>query len=342
MRSCPLAAATVTLLIRVGVATAVGSSNEQHAALGQNLKFHHSFSAAQELSRGNGKPIILLFTELGRLGSQVCQDFGKESLTHAAVVDLLGDEFVAVSVNNAVVRKERGENDQTLARFAEHERPGHAVIRFVDAEGSELAPRLADPDADAVVRHALAALARAGRELPAYARSMAIPLREQQLFFSAQCFWTAEAHMGRLAAATSAQAIWLPGRGIDERGRQDYGGEQEGLRFGFDPSLASADEIVVAAAALGFVHIEEPLSTVQEAEAGAKNATTKTWRLAQPSDHLHCIGLKREPRYDAVQLTARQAMVANSACFHSDVDGYPLLSPTQQKQLNAVDKKEDL
>ena len=94
-------------------------------------------------------------------------------LSHPILADLIELEFVPCLVNNRGDRGGLGENDATLELFGEP-RLNNPVVRFVDAEGRGLAPRLSGRwTPEAVFQGAAAALAAVSRPLPAWATTMA-------------------------------------------------------------------------------------------------------------------------------------------------------------------------
>jgi hypothetical protein len=115
-------------------------------------------------------------------------------LAQPAVARLLNEEFVACLVNNRgdagaaeAGGPGGGENDVTLALFGEASL-ANPVLRFVDAAGNQLGPRMASawdesikdargPSAAAVFLAATAALAATGRPLPRWVKEQLAALQ---------------------------------------------------------------------------------------------------------------------------------------------------------------------
>ncbi len=92
------------------------------------------FEKAQAEARKSGKPILALFQEVP--GCAGCMQFGREVLTHRQLVRSIESEFVPVVIFN----NRAGNDAALLKRFGEPAR-NYQVIRFFDAEASDVIPR---------------------------------------------------------------------------------------------------------------------------------------------------------------------------------------------------------
>ena len=175
-----------------------------------------SFAQAEVEARASGKLIFVQFTEIP--GSQTCQDYGRDVLSHPIIADLLEEAFVPCLVNT----HGGGEAAEILGIFGIAELSGGPAVHFVDADRREVAPRYQckaahgnsnlRAEAAAVFHAAADALAAVQQPLPPYARLMGpvgaaavvgLGMESEWLVFTVDSFWSAEALLGALPAALS-------------------------------------------------------------------------------------------------------------------------------------------
>ena len=292
-----------------------------------------SFAQAEVEARASGKLIFVQFTEIP--GSQTCQDYGRDVLSHPIIADLLEEAFVPCLVNT----HGGGEAAEILGIFGIAALSGGPAVHFVDADRREVAPRYqckaahGNPnlraEAAAVFHAAADALAAVQQPLPPYARLMGpvgaaavvgLGMESEWLVFTVDSFWSAEALLGALPAALSTEVGWCGGA------FQSPPRLEQAVRLEFDSSVAGAGEIVSAAMALGFSPTDE--------------RTAQSFRAAKASDQKHCLRTRlsdddstqpqeseqtpsareapvRVRALHRVALTPSQAMRANAACFRS-------------------------
>lgn len=307
-----------------------------------------NFAQAEAEADASGKPIFVQFTAIP--GSQTCQDYGRDVLSHSIIADLLEESFVPFLINT---QDPKAEEILDIFSVSKLEFP---AVHFVDADRREIAPpyqcgdvhgNLRD-EADAVFHAAANALSAVQQPLPLFAQLMGptgaaavvgLGMESEWLVFTVGSFRSAEALLGALPAALSTEIGWCGG------GFQNPPRLEQAVRMEFDSSLVGAGEIVTAAIALGFSPTDD--------------RTAESFRAAKASDQKICLqaqvtggdvgggdqdqesqqasGVKesgyRVRALKRVALTPSQAMRANAACFRGASEGeYPVLSPRQYEQ----------
>lgn len=125
------------------------------------VRWGRDLDGALAASQKSGKPVFLLFQEVpGCLG---CRTFGREVLSHPAIVAAIENEFEPVLVYNNRPGRDAG----ILERFGE---PAwnYQVIRFLDGRGNDIIPRRDRVwTVRAVAIRMAEALQMQGREVPA-------------------------------------------------------------------------------------------------------------------------------------------------------------------------------
>ncbi len=156
----PLAAAAIGLLIPAAAAPAPAASGRQAVEVGA-VEWERDFEGALEKSRGDGRPVLVLFQEVP--GCSGCREFGREVLTHPVIVASAEREFIPVLVYN----NRPGRDAEILDRYSE---PAwnYQVIRFLDGDGEDFIPRRDRVwTVQGVARRMVEALEAAGRDVPA-------------------------------------------------------------------------------------------------------------------------------------------------------------------------------
>jgi hypothetical protein len=90
--------------------------------------------AALAASKATGRPVFALFQEIP--GCAGCQQFGRDVLSNAQLVEAIETEFTPLLIHN----NKPGKDAEVLRRFGE---PAwnYQVVRFLDAEAKDIIPR---------------------------------------------------------------------------------------------------------------------------------------------------------------------------------------------------------
>jgi hypothetical protein len=189
---------------------ALSWADDNPAELGR-VRWERDYAAGLQRARAEGKPALLLFDEVP--GCSTVLAFGRGPLSHPLLVDAAEALFVPIVVYNNV----GGDDRRVLERWDE---PAwnNPVVRFVDADEREVAPRLTDRTTAAVAEHMVEAL---GDAAPAWLTLLAQEERAAQrgtdtATFSMACFWSGEGHLGRPEGVVGTQTGFVGGREVVE------------------------------------------------------------------------------------------------------------------------------
>ncbi len=197
-----------------------GSADGQPVEAGK-VNWGRDHAAAVALAKSSGKPLLILFQEIP--GCAGCQEFGREVLSDAAVVEKIEGEFVPLLIHN----NKGGEDGRILKQYGE---PAwnFQVVRFFDATGKELVERRDGVDEKGrLMARMEAALAKAGPR----------KVTSKRVAFAQHCFWTGEMEIGGLAGVVRTEAGFINGREV--------------TLVDYDPSKTTLDAISSAAAKAG-------------------------------------------------------------------------------------------
>ncbi|EGD76997.1 hypothetical protein PTSG_12573 [Salpingoeca rosetta] len=119
------------------------------------------YAAGLKKAHEENKPVLLLFQEVP--GCSTCVGYGQMVLSNHAIVDAASTLFVPVAIFN-----NKGGADAEVLRKYREPSWNNPVVRFIDADEQQLAPRLnGDYSVSGLARSMCKALAAAGKTAPA-------------------------------------------------------------------------------------------------------------------------------------------------------------------------------
>ena len=176
------------------------------------VRWMRGYAAAQERAAREGLPLVVLFDEVP--GCSTVRNYGQTTLSDPWVVDALETLFVPVVVYNNV----GGDDRRVLDAFGEPSW-NNPVVRFLDATGQELAPRLTgDWSRGALLQRLVTTLGAAEQPVPAWLDLIAREDRAPRdtRTYAMGCFWSGEAHLGSHDAVLSTRTGFASGREVVE------------------------------------------------------------------------------------------------------------------------------
>jgi hypothetical protein len=269
------------------------------------------FPAALALATKEKRPLLVLFDEVP--GCQTCKGFGAGPLSHPLVVDAAG-EFISVAVYNNV----SGPDAEILTRFKE---PAwnNPVIRFLDADGSDLIPRKdGEYTAGFLISRMARALEKAGRPVPEYMKLAVAeyaPNVREKAVFAMYCYWEGEAKLGRVEGVIGTRIGMLNG--------------SESVEVEFDPTVLGYKTLLGKAMELDCAHkvfarTNDQFKAAREVVGNEVVRSDKAIDARTSQQH----DLAHYQDYYFLPLTALQATRVNAAvAANESPDG--LLSPSQ-------------
>ena len=170
----------------------VSASPAVPAELGE-VQWGRDYGLALKVAREKKLPILVLFTEVP--GCSTVNGYARDTLSNAAVIDA-SKQFVRVAVFNNL----GGDDAKVLARWKE---PAwnNPVLRFIDADERELAPRLTHEGGTPALLERMAQVSGA-------------KVSEVKASYSMGCFWEGEAALGSLPGVRSTHAGYEDGREV--------------------------------------------------------------------------------------------------------------------------------
>jgi hypothetical protein len=175
------------------------------------VAFGRDFEAAKAKAASAGKPLLVLFDEVP--GCANCTSFGDAVLSDELIVAAADNAFVSVAVYN----NHEGADRVVLERFKE---PAwnNPVVRILDSDDQDLAPRLADTYAkEALARQMITALEKKQQPVPGYLRALAAEADTfAPVYLSMGCFWSGEACIGELEGVATTRVGYLEGHEVVE------------------------------------------------------------------------------------------------------------------------------
>ncbi len=286
-------------------------ASHQPRELGK-VAFERDFEVARARALASGKPMLVLFDEVP--GCHNCTSFGDTVLSDDLIVAAADSAFVPVAVYN----NHDGADRLVLERFKEPPW-NNPVVRIMDAEGRDLAPRLADTyEKEALARQMVAALTGAKREVPGYLRALADEAdAHQPLYVSMGCFWSGEACLGALDGVASTRTGFLEGHEVVE------------VLPAHGHDAASVAKRALGAGCAIAVYASTPAQREALVNAGVTaQLTTDTFRFSATDDKYSL----RSHVLARVGLTPVQATRVNAA-LAAGRDPLPWLTPRQAAQL---------
>jgi hypothetical protein len=166
------------------------------------VRFGRDYDQGLELARREKKPLFLLFQEIP--GCATCRGFGAGPLSHPLLVEAIETAFVPVAIQN----NRDGTDKAVLERFGE---PAwnNPVVRFLDADGKDLIPRVEGAwSAGAVSARMIAALERSGAPVPDWLRLASEETEDSPLehaTFAMHCYWEGQGKLGALSGVVAVE-----------------------------------------------------------------------------------------------------------------------------------------
>ena len=195
-----------------------GSAQAAPRELG-DIEWLRDFDAAVAAAKKQQKPILILFDEVP--GCPTCIRYGEVVLSHPLIVEAVETEFVPLAIYNNL-----GGPDRKVLKAFREPSWNNPVVRFIDAGGTALAPRLAgDYSRRGLVDRIAQALHKSGRPLPGYLSVLQEELKpaaRQTAHFSMGCFWSGEVCLGAIEGVLSS--------------RTGFGGGRERVEVTYDPA----------------------------------------------------------------------------------------------------------
>ena len=211
-------------------------SLREHRELG-DVAWLRDLDAGLAVAAEQRKPVLLLFQEVP--GCSTCVNYGRDSLSHPLMVELIEQHFVPLAIFN----NHPGDDARILSKFGEAAW-NNPVAYVLDSEGTPLLPRLANRYGGLDLhRYLAAALERLGIVVPGYFSLLGGDLalaedRAQTATFETPCFWSGETSLAQFVGVISTDAGWVGG--------------EEVVQVRFDPTHLPPQELVEYARKEGF------------------------------------------------------------------------------------------
>ena len=281
------------------------------------VEWSHDLDAALAASAETGRPVFLLFQEVP--GCDGVKAYGLDVLSNPLLVEAIEDEFLPVlAYNNRFTDADRA----LLERFDEPTW-NYQVVRYLDANGSDILPRKERvwSQTDTAARM-IAVLRAAERPVPKYLELVAAETdtkRHATAAFAMYCFWTGEREIGKLDGVIQTEAGWFEGKEV--------------TRVTYDPSRLSLQDLSAkAAAARCNSKVYAPDDDLELLTKFASSALTDEYRVAKASDQK-----KQLEQWTAVRalpnLTPMQLTKVNAFAPDSRAAALEWLSPRQRAAL---------
>lgn len=214
-------------------------SHREHRELG-DVRWLRDYDVALQQASQSDRPILLQFQEVP--GCSTCVNYGRDSLSHPLMVELIEQHFVPLAIFN----NHPGEDARILTKFGEAAW-NNPVAYVLDSDGTPLLPRLANRYGGLDLhRYLVAALERQGIVVPGYSSLLSGDLtliegRAETATFETPCFWSGETSLAQFPGVISTDAGWVGG--------------EEVVQVQFDPAGAAREELAAYARAEGFCAI---------------------------------------------------------------------------------------
>ncbi len=188
-------------------------SHLEHEELG-NVSWHRDYDQALELAKKSNKAVLLLFQEIP--GCATCRNYGKNVLTHPLMVEAIEELFVPLTIFN----NKGGKDKEILQRYGEPSW-NNPVVRFVDANGEDLTPRIAGNYTPLnLLRNMKQVLFNSGTVVPEYMnlleQELAIsnPNKVGEAYYQMYCFWTGEKQLGKVDGVINTESGFMGGHEV--------------------------------------------------------------------------------------------------------------------------------
>ena len=284
-----------------------------------DVQWLRHFPQALEQAKKLDRPVLVLFDEVP--GCQTCVRYGESVLRHPLLVEAAETLFIPVAIYNNV----GGADREVLKRYKEPTW-NNPVVRFLDASGEDIAPRLAgDYRLDTLATRMLTALKKTRKETPRWLQTVAEESGSTtRVYLGMHCFWSGEACLGQDTHVLASRTGWMNGGEVVEI-EVKQGHADEVIRRAWKQGCArklhtNKTELAASGKALGFA-VSPP---------GRFRPT--------PKDDLHTL---RQTPWAALPLSPLQALRVN-ALLHRRQSFAAWLSPRQQTLAQKIRNTRDL
>lgn len=257
-----------------------------------DVQWLRSLDEAQKESARNGKPILILFQEIP--GCATCRNYGSKVLTNPFVVEAIETMFVPLAIYN----NKKGADAEVLSRFSEPSW-NNPVVRIVNQDLSAISERLSGDYTEAgLVNYMTSALIKSEGRAPVWLKLINDDLNTPEenrktAVYSMYCFWSGEAHFGRVNGVLATEAGFANGKEV--------------VKVTYNPTLISKSSLDQLA--------ESGSCAIESKVNGYRPDATPQYYLAKS-------------RYAKVKMTAMQKSRVNSA-LKDGQDPSAFLSPRQ-------------
>ena len=187
-------------------------SYKEHTELG-GVNWLRSLDDAKVKAAEAEKPVLILFQEVP--GCATCRNYGQDALSHPLLVEAMETLFVPVAVFN----NKGGKDKTTLALFKEPSW-NNPVVRVIDSEMNELAPRLGSNYSKiGLLNTMIRSLINNKMPVPDYLYTLeeefkAEKSRTKTKTYSMYCFWSGEKAFGQVEGVVQTEAGWKHGKEV--------------------------------------------------------------------------------------------------------------------------------
>ena len=273
------------------------------------VKWIRNYDEALNKAETLDKPIFILFQEVPGCGN--CTKYGQEILSHPLIVEAIEDEYIPLAIYN----NKEGHDREVLDHFGEPTW-NNPVVRIVNQEGAQIAPRIADFRSTSALLNAMtSALKKAKKETPLYLSLLeeeftAEEKGNNEFYLSMYCFWTGEKEIAQIDGVVGTEAGFMHGKEV--------------VKIKYNTSETNIKKISYQAAK---VNCGDQVFT--DANSNLKLPQKKIGKYKK--DHQDKYYLLHSPLRH-VPMTSLQKAKVNSA-LGSKKDPTPYLSPRQLKLL---------
>lgn len=208
---------TIVFLFLVSITFSNSIAQERTNALQQDIElgkvsWYRDYDTAISLSKKEDKPVLILFQEVP--GCATCRNYGTKVLSNPLLVEAIEDQFIPLVIHN----NKGGKDRQILNQFKEPSW-NNPVVRIVDANGIDLAPRVAgNYSAKGLYKAMHTALTKVYKEIPEYmillGKELSASNTTKETYYSMYCFWTGEKQLGASEGVLTTEAGFMSGREV--------------------------------------------------------------------------------------------------------------------------------
>nr|MCH9660623.1 thioredoxin family protein [Bacteroidota bacterium] len=111
------------------------NGQEQDEELGK-ISWYRDYDSALQLSKKEGKPILILFQEVP--GCATCRNYGHNVLSHPLMTEAIENEFIPLAIFN-----NKGGKDLKVLKKYKEPTWNNPVVRIVNDKGDNIVKRVA-------------------------------------------------------------------------------------------------------------------------------------------------------------------------------------------------------